>query len=109
MLEQDIYATLYLCNIMNDIVLEAQMELELEEGHCGKHVMAINKNIAMGIMKEDLIHFILEKSDRRRKARMDAIVNEIKRNLLPVRKGRHYPRTKGLLAGKYSNSRKKSY
>jgi hypothetical protein len=109
LLEQDIYATIYLCNIMNDIMLEAQMDLEQEEGHDGKHVMSINKNIAIGIMKEDLIHFILEKSDRKRKARMAAIVNEIKRNLLPIRKGRHYPRTKGVLAGKYSNSRKKSY
>lgn len=109
LLEQDIYATIYLCNIMSDIMLEAQMELEQEEGPSGKHVMAINKNVAMGIMKEELIHFILEKSDRRRKARMASIVNEIKHNLLPVRKGRHYPRTKGLLAGKYSNPRKKSY
>lgn len=32
LLEQDIYATVYLCNIMNDIILEAQMELEQEEG-----------------------------------------------------------------------------
>ena len=109
LLEQDIYATIYLCNIINDLVLEAQMELEQEAGQHGKHVMAINKNIAIGIMKEDLIYFILEKSDRKRKARMDSIINEIKRNLLPVRKGRHFPRTKGQLVGKYSNSRKKSY
>jgi hypothetical protein len=109
LLEQDIYATIYLCNVMNDIMLEAQMELEQEEGHNSKHVMSINKNIAIGIMKEDLIYFILEKSDRKRKARMVAIVDEIKRNLLPIRKGRHYPRTIGVRAGKYSNSRKKSY
>jgi hypothetical protein len=109
LLEQDIYATIYLSNIMNDIMLEAQLELNQEEGHGGKHVMAINKNIAIGIMKEDLIHFILEKSDRKRKARMVAIVDEIKRNLLPVRNGRHYPRTKGIYSGKHFNSRKKSY
>ncbi len=109
LLEQDIYATIYLSNIMNDIMLEAQLELEQDDRHGSKHVMAINKNIAMGIMKEDLIHFILEKSDRRRKARMVAIVEEIKRNLLPIRKGRHFPRTNGILVGKYSNSRKKSY
>lgn len=109
LLEQDIYATVYLCNIINDIVLEAQMELELETNKRSKHVMAINKNIAIGIMKEDLIYFILEKNDRKRKARMDSIINEIKRNLLPVRKDRHFPRAKGQLAGKYSNSRKKSY
>jgi hypothetical protein len=109
LLEQDVFATVYLCNIINDIILEAQMELDQNGGHCGKHVMAINKNIAIGIMKEDLIHFILEKSDRKRKARMDSIINEIKCNLLPVRKGRHYPRTKGNLTGKYSNTRKRSY
>lgn len=109
LLEQDIYATIYLCNIINDIVIEAQMELEQETDQPSKYVMTINKNIAIGIMKEDLIYFILEKSDRKRKACMNSIVNEIKRNLLPVRKGRHFPRTKGQLAGKYSNSRKKSY
>lgn len=109
LLEQDIYATIYLCNVMNDIMLEAQIELEQEERNGGKYEMAINKNIAIGIMKEDLINFILERSERKRKARMDAIVNEIKSNLLPVRKGRHYPRTKSLLSGKYSNSRKNSY
>lgn len=109
LLEQDIYATIYLCNVMNDIMLEAQIELEQEERNGGKYEMAINKNIAIGIMKEDLIHFILERSERKRKARMNAIVNEIKSNLLPIRKGRHYPRTKSLLSGKYSNSRKNSY
>ena len=43
LLEQDIYATIYLCNVMNDIMLEAQMELEQKEGKQGKHEMAINK------------------------------------------------------------------
>lgn len=109
LLEQDIYATVYLCNIMNDIILEAQIELEQEGRRNGKHVMVINKNIAIGIMKEELVRFILEKNESKRSKRMNAIVSEIKRNLLPVRKGRNYPRTKGVLAGKYSNSRKRSY
>ena len=61
-------------------------------------------------MKEDLIYFILEKSNRKRKIRMEDIINEIKQNLLPVRKGRHYQRRKRCnLAGKYSNTRKRSY
>lgn len=37
---------------MNDIILEVQMELEQEGGRSGKHIMAINKNIAIGIMKD---------------------------------------------------------
>lgn len=110
LLEQDIYATIYLCNVMNDIMLEAQMELEQKEGKHGKHEMAINKNIAIGVMKEDLIYFILEKNDKKRKRYMESIINEIKQNLLPVRKGRHYQRRKrGNLTGKYFNTKKKSY
>ncbi|HSW35822.1 MAG TPA: hypothetical protein VLH18_04370 [Candidatus Limnocylindrales bacterium] len=108
LLEQDIYPTVYLCNIINDIVLEAQTELEQETNERSKHVMAINKNIAIGIMKDELIYFILEKNDRKRNACMNSIVNEIERNLLPVRKGRHFPRTKGQFAGKYASSRKRA-
>lgn len=110
LIEQDIYATIYLLNISNDIMLEAQMELDQIKDKPGKHVMAINKNIAFGIMKEDLILFILEKNNRKRRARMDAIVSEIKRNLLPVRKERHYTRNgRGRLASKYSNTKKKGF
>lgn len=109
LLEQDIFATMYLCNIMNDIVTEAQTEVEQKKERGSKHEMAINKNIAIGIIKEDLIHVLIEKSDRMRRKRMNDIVEEIKSNLLPVRKGRVYPRNKGNYAGKYPNSRKRSY
>ena len=109
LLEQDIFATVYLCNVMNDMVLEAQMELEADESNRQKYVMAINKNIAIGIMKEELISFILEKDRKKREELMKSIIDEIKQNLLPVRKGRHYPRTRGQLVGNYSNTRKKSY
>ncbi|MNW51069.1 Transposase DDE domain protein [compost metagenome] len=109
LLEQDIYATVYLCNVMNDIVLEAQLEFERKKEYGGKHVMAINKNIAIGVIKEELIYVIIERNEHKRKKRMKAIIEEIKSNLLPVRKDRHYPRNKGKFAGKYSNSRKRSY
>ncbi|MEW5785068.1 MAG: IS4 family transposase [Bacillota bacterium] len=104
LLEQDIFATVYLCNVMNDMALEAQMELEADESNRQKYVMAINKNIAIGIMKEELISFILEKDRKKREELMKSIIDEIKQNLLPVRKGRHYPRTRGQLVGNYSNN-----
>ncbi|MEC0232668.1 IS4 family transposase [Paenibacillus alba] len=109
LLEQDIYATVYICNVMNDIILEAQQELEQKRKYAGKHDMAINKNIAIGVIKEELIHVILEKDHNKRKKRMEALIEEIKKNLLPVRKGRRYPRNKGNYAGNYSNTRKRSY
>src|SRR5690606_33967819 len=61
LLEQDIYATFYLCNIVNGIIFEAQSELDKEKKSTQyKHKMAINKNIAIGIMKEELIHILTD-------------------------------------------------
>ncbi len=110
LIEQDIYATIYLLNMSNDIMLEAQIELENANSKPHKHQMAINKNIAFGIMKEELVLFMLEKNTNKRKLLMNSIVDEIKKNLLPVRKGRHYTRNgRGRLASKYPNTKKKSF
>lgn len=103
-MEQDIYATIYLSNIINDILLEASSELERTTS--GKHEMQINRGLAVGIVKEELFHLQIEKYLKKKEEIMDVIINEIKKNLLPVRKGRTYGRSCGKLASKYSNTRK---
>jgi len=37
------------------------------------------------------------------------IYEDISKNLVPIRPDRHYTRTKGQLAGKYSNTHKRAY
>jgi len=109
MIEQDIYATVYLCNVMHDILLDAKLEFNIKNHQKYKYKMEINKNIAIGIMKEELIRFILEKDKGRKKEIFDKIIAEISSNILPVRNGRHYKRTKGQLSGTYSNVNKRSF
>lgn len=109
MIEQDIYATVYLCNVIHDILLDAKLEFNLKNHQKYKYKMEINKNIAIGIMKEELIRFILEKDKGRKKEMFDKIIAEISSNILPVRNGRHYKRTKGQLSGTYSNVNKRSF
>jgi len=109
MIEQDIYATVYLCNVMHDILLDAKLEFNIKNNQKYKYKMEINKNIAIGIMKEELIRFILEKDKGRKKEMFDKIIVEISSNILPVRNGRHYVRTKGQLSGTYSNVNKRSF
>ena len=41
--------------------------------------------------------------------RFDEIILEISSNILPVRNGRRYKRTKGQLSGTYSNVNKRSF
>lgn len=109
MIEQDIYATVYLCNVMHDILLDAKLEFNIKNHQKYKYKMEINKNIAIGIMKEELIRFILEKDKGKKKEMFDEIIVEISKNILPVRNGRHYVRTKGQLSGTYSNVNKRSF
>jgi hypothetical protein len=109
MIEQDIYATVYLCNVIHDILLDAKLEFNIKNHQKYKYKMEINKNIAIGIMKEELIRFILEEDKGRKKEIFDEIIVEISSNILPVRNGRHYERTKGQLSGTYSNVNKRSF
>lgn len=108
-IEQDIYATVYLCNVIHDILLDAKLEFNIKNHQKYKYKMEINKNIAIGIMKEELIRFILEEDKGRKKEIFDEIIVEISKNILPVRNGRHYERTKGQLSGTYSNVNKRSF
>jgi hypothetical protein len=108
-IEQDIYATVYLCNVIHDILLDAKLEFNIKNHQKYKYKMEINKNIAIGIMKEELIRFILEKDKGKKKEMFDKIIVEISSNILPVRNGRHYKRTKGQLSGTYSNVNKRSF
>lgn len=108
-MEQDIYATIYLSNIINDIMQETTVEIEEEDSGKYKYKMQLNRGIAIGIIKEELFHLIMEQNFEKKQEIMSAIIEEIKKNLLPVRKSRNYGRSCGKLASKYSNTRKRLY
>lgn len=108
-MEQDIYATIYLSNIMNDIIQDASAVLVSTNHYQYKHEMQINKAIAIGTMKEELFNLILEPNVIKKEKLMDFIIDEINKNLLPVRKNRIFERSSGKLASKYSNNRKRCF
>jgi len=108
-MEQDIYATFYLSNIINDIMQDIAAEFTSEDMLKHKHEMQLNRNIAIGIIKEDLILVILEKRSRKRASMMETIVREIESNILPVRPDRNFNRPIGKLASKYTNVRKRCF
>ncbi len=71
--------------------------------------MAINQTVSIGILKNDLIYIILEKDKEKQEALFNNLYDDISKNLVPVRPDRHYKRTKGQLAGKYSNTHKRAF
>ena len=71
--------------------------------------MMVNRTLSIGILKNDLIYILLE-TDRQKQDRLfQQIYEDIRKNLVLVRPDRQYHRTKGQLAGKYSNTHKRAY
>lgn len=108
LLLQDIYSTIYVSNLSEDIILEVQQELDQKDKKY-KHKMEINQTVSIGILKNDLIYIILEKDVEKQEQLFQNLYEDISKNLVPVRPERHYKRTKGQLAGKYSNTHKRAF
>ena len=106
---QDIYSTIYVSNIAEDIILEAEQELDLNDVKHSKHRMKINQSLSIGILKNDLIYILIEEDNQKKNVLFQSLYDEIRKNLVPVRPDRHYKRSKGQLAGRYSNTYKKLY
>lgn len=108
LLLQDIYSTIYISNLAEDIILDAEREMNEKEKE-RKHKMAINQTVSIGILKSDFIYIFLETDPQKRNQLFQELYEDISKNLIPVRPNRHYHRTKGQLAGKYSNTHKRAY
>lgn len=109
LLEQDIYSTIYVSNLAEDIIcnIEEQNQQHLKQDY--KHTMQINRSISIGLLKSDLIYIILETDIEKKTKLMQHLYDEISKNIVPIRSGRHYHRTKGQLAGNNSNTHKRSF
>ena len=109
LLEQDIYSTIYVSNIAEDIARDVEQEQADHLKNDYKHRMMVNRTLCIGLLKSDLIYILLEKDPQKQDELFQKLYDEISENIVPVRPDRHYRRTKGQLAGNYSNTHKRSY
>lgn len=109
LLEQDIYSTIYVSNIAEDIARDIEQEQADHLKNDYKHRMAVNRTVCIGLLKSDLIYILLENDQQKQNELFQKLYDEISENIVPVRPDRHYRRTKGQLAGNYSNTHKRSY
>lgn len=109
-IEQDIFSTIYLYNLTQDMIRDA--EIELEEKNKKKHYkhrMTININTAIGIIKEDLILMALEDDPEQRGMIFENIIRSIASYLIPVRENRQFRRKAKHPAIKHPLTKKRSY
>lgn len=109
LIEQDIYSTIYVSNIAEDIARDIEQEQENHLKNDYKHRMAVNRSLCIGILKNDLIYILLEKDTDIQEKLFQQMYDEISENVVPIRPDRHYKRTKGQLAGNYSNTHKRNF
>ena len=109
LLEQDIFSTIYVSNIAEDIARDIEQEQEDHLKNDYKHRMAVNRTLCIGLLKSDLIYILLEKDRHKQDELFQQLYDEISENIVPVRPDRHYHRTKGQLVGNYSNTHKRSF
>ncbi len=112
LIEQDVYATAYLANVAFDLANEAEREAAGEIAARGyKHAMAVNRTVAIGVLKDELVRIVTSPDSDARDAMMADIVAELGRYLVPVRPARAYGRD-GLgrnYANRYSNTHKRAF
>lgn len=113
-IQQDFHATVFACNAATLVMQEAQDELDETEilknreqlqtidsdaentlnanviNSTKKYKYKINRNILVGIMKNEIIDILLRRKDLSEYC--ESLKNRIKKNLIPIRPNRIFPR-----------------
>lgn len=105
-IKQEIYSQMTVYNIIRSITNDLNTQINQEEF---KHSMKVNFNMAVGFVKRFLIKILIEEDDEKQKELSNVLFNNILKNLVPIRKGRKYPRNKNKkLTNKHPINKRKS-
>ena len=77
--------------------------------HRYKYPMKVNRNIAIGVFKDKLIHFVLDEDPNKQTSLYEDMCQVVEKNLVPIRKGRNFSRTRSRFSIKHPNNRKRSF
>lgn len=106
--EQDFYASILVSNLAALFRNDAEEERQKKTSkRANKYEYKINRSMLLGKIKSNLIEFLICENNRKRGRMYDKLISDIQRNVVPVRTGRCYPRTKRSHSNKYCKSRKR--
>lgn len=108
-IKQDFYATMYLSNMVS--LAKKDANAIIEENNADKNLKyeyKVNTNILIGKLKTSLVAMLLVRSSKKRRKILNKIMEEISRNIVPIRPKRQYPRRMTVRANKHSLNTKRS-
>ena len=106
---QDFYATLTSVNLLACIIHDNLKEIEeMQKDSGNKYPYIQNINQTIGMMRNRLLEIVAAKSPRRRNMLYRKLLAETRRNLVPVRSGRSFPRGVRHKSAHYSHNTKQA-
>lgn len=107
--EQDIKATIFLGNIVEDMSVELNKSLSTKKSQ--EYEYRTNINILAGILKTYFIYFFCTQAinEKLREHYYKELLKFIKKNLVLVKKGKKNPRNKRVSRNKYKTNIRKNY
>lgn len=106
LIEQDVYATIYVSNLIQDYWQEAQKTIEQEKY---KEKKKINRNIEIGIWKRMIINIYTAESKEEVYRLGKEFENKIKKHMTTVKEKRHNERIMQKKPRKHHQNQKNSY
>lgn len=88
-IKQEIYSQMMVYNIMQSITNDLENDIDQEKY---KHPMKININMAIGFVKRFLLKILLEDNEEEKQKLSNLLFENILKNIVPIRKNRHYER-----------------
>ena len=106
--EQDFYASMYLSNMVALAKNEANEKIaQNNEDKTLKYEYKANTNILIGKLKDSMVLMLLEDNSEKRHAMLDRIMEQISKNVVPIRPGRNKPRNMGRKTPKHPLNQKR--
>jgi len=103
---QDFFASVELANMIAVAALEAQPIIDFSANEINKYEYKVNKNNAIGALKDGLVAAVCAPTRRARLRHFNAIVQTIAKSKSPVRPGRSVPRSSSPRRANFFHNRK---
>jgi len=103
-IEQEIHATVFLCNIIEDMAQELNKKIKKKENN--KYSYKININILAGTLKTYFMYFFCHKiiDVKIKETYYKAMLKYIKQNIVPIKTGLKNPRIKRVSRNKHKTN-----
>jgi len=106
-IEQDFYATMFLTNFAASCAIDVQYDIDEERNNKeNKYQQKANMNELIGILKDRLVLALIQKHPKDMAEKIDSILDEIRRNTVPIKPNRSSPRDKTPHDKKYHHNHK---